>query len=110
MFVSHDLEEALKIGSTIAIMEGGRIVQTGPPEVIVTRPATDYLRDFVANVNRLSVLTLSAVLRPVTGLEPDGAPGERLWIDRRTPAARGARARGRPPPRRGGRPAAPPDP
>jgi glycine betaine/proline transport system ATP-binding protein len=84
VFVSHDLEEALKIGSTIAIMEGGRIVQTGPPEVIVTRPATDYVRDFVANVNPLSVLTLSTVLKPLTDLEPEGAPGERLWIDRRT--------------------------
>ncbi len=84
VFVSHDLEEALKIGSTIAIMEGGRIIQTGPPEAIVTRPATDYVRDFVANVNPLSVLTLSSVLTPAAGLEPDGARGERVWIDRRT--------------------------
>ena len=38
VFVSHDLDEALKIGNTIAIMEGGRIVQAGPPETIVTRP------------------------------------------------------------------------
>ena len=65
-------------------MEGGRIIQTGPPEAIVTRPATDYVRDFVANVNPLSVLTLSSVLTPAAGLEPDGARGERVWIDRRT--------------------------
>ena len=84
VFVSHDLEEALKLGSTIAIMEGGRIIQAGPPEAIVTQPATDYVRDFVSHVNPLSVLTLSTVLTPAAGLEPDGVPGERLWIDRRT--------------------------
>ena len=48
IFVSHDLDEALKIGSRIAIMEGGRIVQTGAPEDIVLNPANDYVRDFVA--------------------------------------------------------------
>ena len=57
IFVSHDLDEALKIGNHIAIMEGGRIVQSGTPEDIVLRPADDYVRDFVANVNPLSVLT-----------------------------------------------------
>src|SRR5207247_9831096 len=49
VFVSHDLDEALKIGSRIAIMEAGRIVQSGPPEEIVTRPASDYVRQFVAS-------------------------------------------------------------
>ncbi len=51
VFVSHDLEEALKLGNTITIMEGGRIVQSGRPEDIVLRPANDYVRDFIANVN-----------------------------------------------------------
>src|SRR5690606_32165623 len=45
VFVSHDLEEALKIGNRITIMEGGRIVQTGAPEDIVLNPANDYVRD-----------------------------------------------------------------
>ncbi|WP_287301712.1 choline ABC transporter ATP-binding protein, partial [Mesorhizobium sp.] len=63
IFVSHDLEEALKIGSHITIMEGGRIVQTGAPEDIVLRPANDYVRDFIANVNPLSVLTAWNVMR-----------------------------------------------
>jgi glycine betaine/proline transport system ATP-binding protein len=65
VFVSHDLDEALKLGNQIAIMEGGRIVQAGPPETIVTSPATDYVRDFVANVNPLRVLTAGSVMRPV---------------------------------------------
>ena len=56
IFVSHDLEEALKIGNRIAIMEGGRIVQTGPPEDIVLRPANDYVAEFVQHMNPLNVL------------------------------------------------------
>ncbi len=66
LFVSHDLDEALKIGSTIAIMEGGRIVQTGAPEEIVLAPADDYVRSFVANVNPLAVLRLETAMRPLT--------------------------------------------
>ena len=68
VFVSHDLDEALKIGNTIAIMEGGRIVQAGAPEAIVTSPATDYVRNFVANVNPLNVLKLGSLMRPTAAL------------------------------------------
>lgn len=82
LFVSHDLEEALKIGSHITIMEGGRIVQTGSPEDIVLRPANDYVRDFIANVNPLSVLTAWNVMRDRRDLESAGRGGW-LWLDRR---------------------------
>ena len=81
IFVSHDLEEALKIGSHITIMEGGRIVQTGAPEDIVLRPANDYVRDFIANVNPLSVLTAWNVMRDKRDLE-QGKDGW-VWLDRR---------------------------
>jgi glycine betaine/proline transport system ATP-binding protein len=81
IFVSHDLEEALKIGNNITIMEGGRIVQTGAPEDIVLRPADDYVRDFIANVNPLSVLTAWNVMRDRRDLEPAGEGW--LWLDRR---------------------------
>ena len=81
IFVSHDLEEALKIGNTITIMESGRIVQSGKPEDIVLRPANDYVRDFIANVNPLSVLTAWNVMRPVTELEKDKDGW--IWLDRR---------------------------
>ncbi len=67
VFVSHDLEEAVKIGNTISIMEGGRIVQTGKPEDIVLRPANGYVSDFVAHLNPLSVLRAEDVMAPVTG-------------------------------------------
>ena len=73
VFVSHDLDEALKIGNTIAIMEGGRIVQAGVPETIVTSPATDYVRNFVANVNPLNVLKLGSLMRPTAALRANGA-------------------------------------
>ena len=81
IFVSHDLEEALKIGSTITIMEGGRIVQSGPPEDIVLKPANDYVREFISNVNPLSVLTAWNVMRDRRDLETseDGW----IWLDRR---------------------------
>ena len=81
VFVSHDLEEALKIGNTITIMEGGRIVQSGRPEDIVLRPANPYVRDFIANVNPLSVLTAWNVMRGVHELEKDR--GGWIWLDRR---------------------------
>ncbi|MFU0507122.1 choline ABC transporter ATP-binding protein [Pseudaminobacter sp. NGMCC 1.201702] len=82
IFVSHDLEEALKIGNTITIMEGGHIVQTGAPEDIVLKPANDYVRDFIANVNPLSVLTAWNVMRDRRDLEPSDEPGW-VWLDRR---------------------------
>ena len=81
LFVSHDLEEALKIGNRISIMEGGRIVQTGTPEDIVLRPANAYVGDFISNVNPLSVLTAWNVMRDWRDLEPAGEGW--LWLDRR---------------------------
>lgn len=81
VFVSHDLEEALKLGNTITIMEGGRIVQSGRPEDIVLRPANDYVKDFIANVNPLSVLTAWNVMRAPHELVKD--KGGWIWLDRR---------------------------
>ncbi len=81
IFVSHDLEEALKIGNTITIMEGGRIVQSGRPEDIVLRPANAYVSEFIANVNPLSVLTAWNVMRGPHELVKD--KGGWIWLDRR---------------------------
>src|SRR5690606_5000612 len=81
LFVSHDLEEALKIGNRITIMEGGRIVQSGAPEDIVLNPANDYVRDFIANVNPLSVLTAWNVMRDRRDLQDAGDSW--VWLDRR---------------------------
>jgi glycine betaine/proline transport system ATP-binding protein len=81
IFVSHDLEEALKIGNRITIMESGRIVQSGAPEDIVLKPANDYVRDFIANVNPLSVLTAWNVMRDRRDLVSGGEGW--VWLDRR---------------------------
>src|SRR5450631_3433670 len=56
IFVSHDLDEALKLGNQIAILEGGRIIQSGVAEDIVLRPASEYVREFVQHMNPLNVL------------------------------------------------------
>ncbi len=69
LFVTHDLDEALKLGDQISIMEGGRVVQTGRPEDIVLRPGNAYVREFVQHMNPLSVLTGEHVMQPVGSLE-----------------------------------------
>ena len=63
VFVSHDLDEAFKIGNRIALMEGGRIVQCGTAREIIANPISDYVADFVAHMNPLSVLTARDVMR-----------------------------------------------
>jgi glycine betaine/proline transport system ATP-binding protein len=67
VFVSHDLDEAFKIGDRIAIMEGGRIVQHGTPRDIFTAPANAYVAEFVANMNPLGVLCARDVMGPAEG-------------------------------------------
>ena len=70
IFVSHDLDEALKLGNRIAIMEGGEIVQIGTPQDIVLNPASDYVREFVAHMNPLNVLRAREIMAA-----PDEAGG-----------------------------------
>ncbi|MFA5539374.1 MAG: choline ABC transporter ATP-binding protein, partial [Gemmobacter sp.] len=53
VFVSHDLDEAFKLGNRIALLEGGRLVQTGTAREIIAAPASDYVADFVAHMNPL---------------------------------------------------------
>ncbi|MBA3908933.1 MAG: choline ABC transporter ATP-binding protein [Rhodobacter sp.] len=67
IFVSHDLDEAFKIGNRIALMDGGRIVQCGTAREIIANPVSDYVADFVAHMNPLGVLTARDVMRPGDG-------------------------------------------
>jgi glycine betaine/proline transport system ATP-binding protein len=83
IFVSHDLDEAFKIGDRIAIMEGGRIVQAGTPREIFTAPKNDYVSDFVAHMNPLGVLTARDIMGP-----PEA---QRVTPEDRLNAASGAR-------------------
>lgn len=77
IFVSHDLDEAFKLGNKIAIMEGGRIVQMGTPQDIFRDPKNEYVADFVQHMNPLGVLRARDLMRPATGtpamtVEADG--------------------------------------
>jgi glycine betaine/proline transport system ATP-binding protein len=78
LFVTHDLDEALKLGNQTTVLEGGRIVQTGTPEDIVLRPANAYVGEFVQHMNPLSVLNGRMVMRPWAELAADGP---QRWLD-----------------------------
>ncbi|AWI30561.1 ATP-binding cassette domain-containing protein [Streptomyces sp. ICN441] len=80
VFITHDLNEALRLGDRIALMRDGRIVQLGTPEEIVGSPADDYVRDFVRDVPREQVMTVRTAMRPADGATeaehgPAVAPG-----------------------------------
>ncbi len=68
VFISHDLDEALRIGDRIAIMEGGRVVQVGTPEEILQNPADDYVRAFFRGVDPTSVISAGDIVRNDTQL------------------------------------------
>jgi glycine betaine/proline transport system ATP-binding protein len=65
VFISHDLDEALRIGDRIAIMEGGRVVQVGTPEEILQNPADDYVRAFFRGVDPTNVISAGDIVRDV---------------------------------------------
>ncbi len=72
VFITHDLDESLKLGDHIGILNGGRLVQVGKPEEIIMNPADDYVAAFVKDVNRAKVLRaktimLSAEQNPLNG-------------------------------------------
>ncbi|WMI52784.1 glycine betaine/L-proline ABC transporter ATP-binding protein [Streptococcus agalactiae] len=74
IFISHDLNEALRIGDRIALMKDGEIMQIGTGEEILTNPANDFVREFVEDVDRSKVLTAQNIMiKPLTTvLEIDG--------------------------------------
>ena len=72
VFITHDLNEALKVGDRIAIMRDGEIVQQGSPEEIVTLPSDEYVTEFVRDVSKAKVIQAKAIMR-----EPDAVVYER---------------------------------
>ncbi|MEZ8721776.1 choline ABC transporter ATP-binding protein [Vibrio pomeroyi] len=86
LFVSHDLDEALKIGNNIAIMESGKLIQHGKPEEIVLTPKTEYVKDFVAHTNPLNVLKGRSLMQPLDSLTQENeswkiCDSKDLWIE-----------------------------
>jgi glycine betaine/proline transport system ATP-binding protein len=69
LFVSHDLDEAMRIGDRIAIMDGGEIVQVGTPDEIVRSPANDFVRSFVASVDTSQMLRAIDLARPARDVD-----------------------------------------
>ena len=65
IFITHDLDEAVRIGDRIAIMRDGKLVQVGTAEQIVMQPADDYVADFVAGISRLKVVHADAVMQSI---------------------------------------------
>jgi len=80
LFVSHDLDEALRLGDHITILQNGRIIQTGTAEDIVLAPADDYVAEFVRHMNPLTVLTGSMIMQHRAHLT--GEDGS-VWLDDR---------------------------
>ena len=71
IFITHDLDEAVRIGDRIAIMRDGKMVQIGTAEDIVTAPADDYVADFVAGISRLKVVRANAIMQPIATFAKD---------------------------------------
>ena len=79
LFVSHDLDEALRLGDRISILQNGRIIQTGTAEDIVLAPADEYVAEFVRHMNPLTVLTGSMIMQRRSAML-DGGDGH-VWLD-----------------------------
>ncbi|WP_104020536.1 quaternary amine ABC transporter ATP-binding protein [Roseovarius nitratireducens] len=76
LFITHDLDEAIRIGHRIAIMKDGVIVQIGTPEDIVMNPADDYVREFVQGISKLKLVKAHSIMEPLDSHKGslDGAP------------------------------------
>lgn len=69
VFITHDLDEAIRIGDRIAIMKDGAMVQTGTAEEIVMNPADQYVADFVAGISRIHLVKAASVMMPVDAFQ-----------------------------------------
>src|SRR5215475_8633222 len=67
VFITHDLDEAIRLGDRIAIMRDGRIVQTGTPSEIVRNPREEYVADFVKGISRLKLVAAGEIMEPIDG-------------------------------------------
>lgn len=68
VFISHDMQEALKLADRIAVMKDGSIVQIGTPEQLISQPANDYIRTFTSSVNRAQILKVGSIAREIKPL------------------------------------------
>ncbi|MDG1345667.1 MAG: betaine/proline/choline family ABC transporter ATP-binding protein, partial [Candidatus Thioglobus sp.] len=71
VFITHDLDEAVKVGHRIAIMRDGMVIQIGTPEEIVMNPEDDYVADFVKGISRLEVVKAKSIMKPVDAFKKE---------------------------------------
>ena len=71
VFITHDLDEAVRVGHKIAIMRDGKVIQIGTPEEIVMKPADDYVADFVKGISRLKIIQAKSIMQPVEKFEKE---------------------------------------
>ena len=69
VFITHDLDEAVRVGHRIAIMRDGKVIQIGTPEQIVVSPADDYVADFVKGISRLKVVQAKSIMQTIQDYE-----------------------------------------
>ena len=69
VFITHDLDEAVRVGHRIAIMRDGKVIQVGTPEEIVVSPADNYVADFVKGISRLKVVQAKSIMQTVKSFE-----------------------------------------
>ena len=87
LFITHDLDEALKMGDRIAIMNDGELAQVGTPTEILTKPADEYVRSFVQNVDRTKVIPARTVMREPADGEADQMHSDSPSVALHTPIA-----------------------
>ena len=79
VFITHDLDEAVRVGHRIAIMRDGKVIQIGTPEEIVMKPADGYVADFVKGISRLKIVQAKSIMQPVEKFEKEfGSIGKNL--------------------------------
>ncbi len=79
LFITHDLDEALKIGNRVILMKDGQVVQIGTPEEIVLSPVNEYVQKFIENVDKSKVLTAKSAMIPIDiTASPDDSP-QMVW-------------------------------
>ena len=82
LFITHDLDEAIRIGDRIAIMKDGELVQTGTPEDIVTNPIDAYVADFVAGISKLSLISAGKIMESVAAYSKrNGNSDYKGWVE-----------------------------
>jgi len=71
VFITHDLDEAVRVGHRIAIMRDGKVIQIGTPEEIVMKPTDDYVADFVKGISRLKIVQAKSIMQSVEKFEKE---------------------------------------